>query len=53
MFYSIAIFFILVFIAYFVIEYMDELASSVKIFLSFLLAIFLFYAGEYFRGRNV
>lgn len=53
MFYSIAIFFIIIFVAYFVIEYMDELAGSVKIVLSFLLALFLFYLGEYLRRRNI
>lgn len=53
MFYSIAIFFIIILVAYFVIEFMDELASSVKIILSFLLALFLFYTGEYLRRRNI
>jgi hypothetical protein len=53
MFYSIAIFFILILIAYFILEYMSELTSFVKIFLSFFLAIILFYLGEYLRKRNI
>ncbi len=52
-FYSVAIFFFLVLIGYFVSEYMADLASQVKVVLSFLLAVILLFVGDFMRGKNI
>jgi len=52
-FYSIGIFFLLITIGYFVGTYLENVPSSIKAILSFLLAIILFVLGDYLRGKNL
>jgi len=52
-FYSIAIFFLLITIGYFIGTYLENVPSSIKAILTFLLAAILFLIGDYLRGRNI
>jgi len=51
-FQTIAIFFALVTLGYFVGNYLDAVPSSVKVFLLFLVAVILFMTGDYLRRRD-
>ncbi len=51
-FYAIAIFFLIVTIAFFLMSYLEDVPSSIKAVLSFLLAIILFVFGDYLRRLN-
>ena len=51
-FYGIGIFFLFVTITYFVITYLEDVPSSVKVGLSFLLSVILFVLGDYLRRLN-
>jgi uncharacterized membrane protein YbjE (DUF340 family) len=48
-FYGIGIFFMFIFIGYFVGTYLDDVPSEIKAVLTFLLAVILFFVGDYVR----
>lgn len=48
-FYGIGIFFLFVTIGYFVVNKLEDVTVQVKTILSFLLAIILFFVGDYLR----
>jgi len=52
-FYGIGIFFLFITIGYFVGTYLEDVPTSIKVFLSFLLAIILFIIGDYQRRLNI
>jgi len=52
-FYSIGIFFLLITIGYFIGTYLENVPSSIKSILAFILAIILFVIGDYLRERNL
>jgi len=52
-FYSVAIFFGLVTIGYFIGAYLENVPSSIKAILSFLLSIILFVIGDYLKRSNL
>lgn len=51
-FYGIGIFFLFVTIGYFVVTKLEDVTAQVKTILSFLLAIILFFVGDYLRRIN-
>jgi len=48
-FYSIGIFFLFVTIGYFISNYLENVPTTIKVFLSFLLSIILFLIADYQR----
>ena len=52
-FYSIGIFFLLITIGYFVGTYLENVPSTIKAILAFILATILFVIGDYLRERNL
>lgn len=51
-FYGVAIFFLFITVGYFVGSYLNEVPSSIKAVLLFLLAVILFVHGDYLRRVN-
>lgn len=51
-FYGIGIFFLFITIGYFVGTYLENVSSQIKVVLSFLLALILFFVGDYLRRIN-
>lgn len=52
-FYGIGIFFMILTISYFVGTYLNDVPSNIKAILSFLLAIILFFLGDFLRRRDL
>ncbi len=51
-FYSIGIFFLFITIGYFISNYLDQVPTTIKVFLTFLLSIILFLVADYQRRIN-